>query len=65
MRFLTLCIILLALNFSSNAQTPILSFESFQTGFSSPTTITHAGDSRIFVLEQDGIIKFIKNGLHH
>ena len=62
MRFLNIFSILLALNLSSTAQTPDLSFESFQTGFSSPTTITHAGDDRIFVLEQNGIIKFIENG---
>jgi glucose/arabinose dehydrogenase len=62
MRFSTIFIVLLALNLSSTAQTPELSFESFQTGFSSPTTITHAGDDRIFVLEQDGLVKIIENG---
>lgn len=61
MRLLNIFSILLALNLSSTAQTPDLSFESFQTGFSSPTTITHAGDDRIFVLEQNGIIKYIEN----
>jgi glucose/arabinose dehydrogenase len=62
MKFLNIFIILIATNLCVLAQTPNLSFESFQTGFSSPTTITHAGDDRIFVLEQDGIIKFIESG---
>lgn len=62
MKFLNTLIFILALNVSLKAQTPNLSFESFQTGFSSPTTITHAGDDRIFVLEQNGTIKIIENG---
>lgn len=33
-------------------------------GFSQPTTITHAGDGsgRLFVVEQGGTIRFIRNG---
>ena len=54
-------IILFSFNLNLIAQTPDLSFVSFETGFSSPTTITHAGDSRIFVLEQDGVIKIIES----
>ena len=63
MKFFNIFIILLTLNLNLIAQTPNLSFESFETGFSSPTTITHAGDDRIFVLEQNGVIKIIENGM--
>lgn len=36
-----------------------LSLQSFGTGFSSPVEITHAGDSRLFVVEQTGRIKIL------
>ena len=62
MKYFYSLIILFSFNLNLIAQTPDLSFVSFETGFSSPTTITHAGDSRIFVLEQDGVIKIIESG---
>ena len=34
-----------------------ISFETIATGISSPTTITHAKDERIFVTEQEGTIR--------
>ena len=34
----------------------------FASGFNEPVVITHAGDDRIFVVEQPGIIKVIENG---
>jgi glucose/arabinose dehydrogenase len=33
--------------------------ESFATGFSNPVNIQHAGDDRLFIVEQDGIIKIL------
>ena len=36
-----------------------LNLQSFGTGFTSPVEITHAGDSRLFVLEQTGRIKIL------
>ena len=36
-----------------------LNLQSFGTGFSSPVEITHAGDSRLFVVEQTGRIKIL------
>ena len=36
-----------------------LSLQSFGTGFSSPVEIAHAGDSRLFVVEQTGRIKIL------
>ncbi len=41
-------------NYSQN-----VNIAEFATGFSSPTAIEHAGDSRLFVLERDGIIKIL------
>lgn len=46
-----------------NAQTlPDLDFEIFKTGFNSPVSIANAGDDRLFIVEQGGIIKVIDNG---
>lgn len=36
-----------------------LSLQSFGTGFTSPVEITHAGDARLFVVEQTGRIKIL------
>ena len=36
--------------------------ELFASGFNEPVVIAHAGDDRIFVVEQPGIIKVIENG---
>ena len=36
--------------------------ELFASGFNEPVAIAHAGDDRIFVVEQPGIIKVIENG---
>tara|TARA_R110002124_G_scaffold165547_3_gene332916 strand:+ start:750 stop:2441 length:1692 start_codon:yes stop_codon:yes gene_type:complete len=35
----------------------------YATGFSHPTKITHANDSRLFVTENTGKVKIIKNGI--
>jgi glucose/arabinose dehydrogenase len=44
--------------FSANSQT--VSLQSFATGFTSPVEITHpVGDSRLFVVQQGGIIKIV------
>ena len=46
-----------------NAQTlPDLDFEIFKTGFNSPVSIANAGDDRLFIVEQGGLIKVIDNG---
>lgn len=34
--------------------------ELFQSGFSGPVNLQHAGDDRLFVVEQDGIIKIME-----
>lgn len=43
----------------SLAQT--LALQSFATGFTDPVEITHAGDSRLFVVEQGGLIKILNS----
>lgn len=55
----TISIILLCLFNLTFAQT--LSLQSFGTGFTSPVEITHAGDSRLFVVEQTGRIKILNS----
>lgn len=55
----TISIILLFLFNLTFAQT--LSLQSFSTGFTSPVEITHAGDSRLFVVEQTGRIKILNS----
>ncbi|RMB60630.1 T9SS C-terminal target domain-containing protein [Dokdonia sinensis] len=44
------------------AQEPIIDLESFATGFTRPVDIQNAGDNRLFIVEQDGVIKIIENG---
>lgn len=39
-----------------------ISLSPFASGFTQPVFITHAGDDRLFVVEQAGIIKIIKDG---
>ncbi len=51
--------ILLFSFFNLNAQT--VSIESFGTGFSVPIDITHAGDSRLFIVERHGTIKILND----
>ena len=38
-----------------------IALQSFGTGFSSPLEITHAGDSRLFIVEQGGNIKILNS----
>lgn len=41
------------------AQNPALDLQSFATGFTRPIDIQNAGDDRLFIVEQDGLIKII------
>ena len=53
-----LLLVILFLSLASNAQT--ITLQSFATGFTAPTEITHpVGDSRLFVVQQGGIIKIV------
>jgi len=50
-------LVVLLIAFSSHSQH--VSLTEFAIGFSSPTEIANAGDSRLFVLERNGIIKIL------
>ena len=58
MKFLTSFLVGLFLVFNLTAQLPI-ELESFQSGFNDPVDLAHAGDDRLFVVEQGGLIKII------
>lgn len=45
------------------AQDPALDLQSFATGFTRPIDIQNAGDERLFIVEQDGVIKIIDGGV--
>lgn len=46
------------------AQTPTLNLVQLQTGFDSPVQVTHCGDDRLFIVEQDGRIRIMsKSGV--
>ena len=49
---LFLCNVLIAQN---------IEFELFETGFNDPVNIQHAGDDRLFIVEQGGIIKILNS----
>nr|WP_294935069.1 PQQ-dependent sugar dehydrogenase [uncultured Flavobacterium sp.] len=44
-----------------HSQTAVIGLQNFASGFSSPVEITHCGDSRLFVVEQDGLIKILNS----
>lgn len=50
---------------SSQPSTTLLTLTRFAGGFTRPVTITHAGDGsgRLFVVEQGGTIRIIRNGV--
>lgn len=58
-----LALLLVFLTFSIYAQEPVIDLESFATGFTRPVDIQNAGDDRLFIVEQDGVIKIIENGV--
>lgn len=42
---------------------PNISLQSFVTGLTLPVDVAHCGDDRIFVVQRNGIIRIIKNGV--
>ncbi len=57
MKKITLAVLLLA-SLSLYAQ-PVIQLQDYATGFQRPTAIRHAGDDRLFVVQQNGIIRII------
>ncbi|MDH7914059.1 PQQ-dependent sugar dehydrogenase [Winogradskyella sp. SYSU M77433] len=54
--FTLISILFFSISFSQD-----IDLESFATGFNRPVNIKHAGDDRLFVAEQDGIIKIVNS----
>ncbi len=54
-----LLIFCLCLLFSTTTDAQTIDLVSFGTGFDMPVSIKHAGDSRLFVVEKDGLIKIL------
>ncbi|TPD68586.1 PQQ-dependent sugar dehydrogenase [Flavobacterium microcysteis] len=52
---------LLVLLFSTFAFSQTIGIVSFATGFNNPIEIAHAGDSRLFIVEQSGVIKVLNS----
>jgi len=59
MKYLSLVIALVFTSCESQSQTGTIGLQSFATGFAAPVDIAHCGDSRLFVVEQDGLIKIL------
>ncbi|MGX7668832.1 PQQ-dependent sugar dehydrogenase [Flavobacterium pedocola] len=59
MKYFSLLIALVFISCESQSQTGTVGLQSFATGFASPVEITHCGDSRLFIVEQDGLIKIL------
>lgn len=53
----TLLLLLCIIGFTGNGQT--IALQQFASGFSSPVDIAHAGDSRLFVVQQGGQIRIL------
>ena len=61
--FILLSFLILSCNYSPLSAQPEIDLEVFATGFSGALDIAHAGDDRLFIVEQDGRIKIIdENG---
>ena len=54
---------LVVLTLPSAVANAAVSFQLVQAGFSEPIYVTHAGDSRLFVVEQRGLIKIVGGGI--
>jgi Glucose / Sorbosone dehydrogenase/Secretion system C-terminal sorting domain len=50
-----ICISILYFGYSQ----PVITLESFGSGFNRPVSIKHAGDDRLFVVEQEGLIQIL------
>ena len=53
---------LLLASFSTKAQTPNIELTPVATGLDAPIYVTHCGDERLFIIEQDGVIRVKQPG---
>lgn len=56
---LLIALVFTCITLNTFAQAPSIAIQPFAGGFSSPVDIQNCGDSRIFVVEQDGYIRII------
>lgn len=61
MKYFCFLIALVFISCEGQSQTGTIGLQSFASGFSSPVDLEHCGDSRLFVVEQDGIIKILNS----
>ncbi|WP_442787158.1 PQQ-dependent sugar dehydrogenase [Flavobacterium suncheonense] len=61
MKLLRFLIVLVFFSCESQSQTGTVGLQTFATGFASPVAIENCGDSRLFVVEQDGLIKILNS----
>lgn len=59
MKYVSLLIALVFIGCEGQSQTGSVGLQTFATGFASPVDIENCGDSRLFVVEQDGLIKIL------
>lgn len=58
-KFLFVALVFIQCAQHSQTAPAVIGLQPFATGFASPVEITHCGDSRLFVVEQDGRIKIL------
>ncbi len=61
MKVVFLIIALIFIQNESKSQSGTIALQSFATGFASPVDIENCGDSRLFIVEQDGLIKILNS----
>jgi glucose/arabinose dehydrogenase len=60
-RFLVLCIALCGFTLNSISQVDVdITLVQFASGFTNPVEVVHAGDERLFVVEQNGYIRILQ-----
>jgi hypothetical protein len=59
---LKLILTMVVTTISARAQTPNIVLTNLGSGLSEPVAVVNAGDNRLFVVEQGGLIKVYKNG---
>ncbi len=61
MKVVFLIIALIFIQNESKSQSGTIALQSFATGFASPVDIENCGDSRLFIVEQDGLIRILNS----
>lgn len=56
-----LIVVMVFIQCESQSQNGTISLQAFGPSFTSPIDIANCGDSRLFIAEQDGLIKILNN----